>query len=147
MKEQLKKLGMLISAILMITAVGGQALAGGLVDEFDFDTVGFTAPLVIDNQYWPQVAGAIFTYFAETEDGCEWNRVVVTHDTDNIDGVTVRVVLDREWLDESDDCADELDNYPAGFPYGELAEITHDRYAQDDRQHLVLGRAHCLARR
>ena len=136
MKERLKNLGVLISAIFMITVVGGQALAGGLVDEFDFDTVGFTEPLDIDNQYWPQVAGTIYTYFAETEDGCEWNRVVVTHDTDSIDGVTVRVVLDREWLDESDDCADELDNYPTGFPYGELAEITHDWYAQDDSDNI-----------
>lgn len=51
-------------------------------------------------------------------------------------GVTVRVVLDREWLDESDDCADELDNYPTGFPYGELAEITHDWYAQDDSDNI-----------
>lgn len=136
MKERLKNLGVLISAIFMITVVGGQALAGGLVDEFDFDTVGFTEPLDIDNQYWPQVAGTIYTYFAETEDGCEWNRVVVTHDTDSIDGVTVRVVLDREWLDESDDCADELDNYPTGFPYGELAEITHDWYSQDDSDNI-----------
>jgi len=121
-----------VSLVIVLAMSGsGNALAGGLV-EVDFDTVGFTTPLLIDNQYWPQVAGTVSTYFAETDDGCEWNRVDVTYSTDNIDGIAVRVVLDQEWLDESDDCADELDNYPGGFPYGDLAEKTHDWYAQDD---------------
>lgn len=102
------------------------------MQEFDFDTVGFNDPLDIDNQYWPMVAGTIFTYFAETEDGCEWNTVDVTWDDDTIDGVTVRVVLDTEWLDESEDCEDERDNFPTGFPYGDMTEITNDWYAQDD---------------
>ena len=119
--------------ITLIVVASGHTLAGGLVDEFDFDTVGFGDPRDIDNQYWPQVPGTIFTYFAETDDGCEWNRVEVTDDeVTEIDGVAVIVNLDREWIDESDECADELDNYPTGFPYGELAEITLDWYAQDD---------------
>jgi hypothetical protein len=119
-----------------MAVAGGHTLAGGLVDEFDFDTVGFTDPLDIDNQYWPQVAGTIFTYFAETEDGCEWNTVDVTYDEDTIDGVTVRVVLDMEWLDESEDCEDKRVTFPTDFPYGDLTEITNDWYAQDDSDNI-----------
>lgn len=131
MKNLSRKLEIsLLTFSLMIFAGGQQALAGGLV-EFDFDTADFSDSLNIDNMYWPLQAGTIYTYFAETEDGCEWNRLDVTYFTKVVDGVTTRVVLDTEWLDESDDCADELDNYPAGFPYGDMTEITNDWHAQD----------------
>ncbi len=133
MKRRLKYDFLSISAVFLMSVAGGPALAGGLV-EMDFESTDFSNPTVIDNTYWPLEAGTVFTYFAETEDGCEWNRVEVTYGVEVIDGVTARVVLDREWLDESDDCGDKLDQYPTDFPdgYGELAEITHDWYAQDD---------------
>ena len=107
MKSLPKELGgLLVTIILMIVGVG-PALAGGLV-EIDFDATNFPDPAVIDNEYWPLIPGTVFTYFAETEDGCEWNVVDVTHDnTTFIAGVKVVVVLDLEWLDESDECAEE----------------------------------------
>lgn len=133
MKRQLSKFFLFVSAIILMSFTTGPAVAGGLV-EMDFNPDNFSDPLTIDNTYWPLVAGTVFTYFAETEDGCEWNRVEVSYGDKDVDEVTTRVVLDREWIDESEDCADKYDQYPTDFPdgYGELAEITHDWYAQDD---------------
>ena len=142
MKCLLNKLNELLAAICLMTFAGGQVLAGGLV-ELDFDKNNFPDPAVIDNSYWPLIPGTVFTYFAETEDGCEWNVVDVTYDdTTYIAEVKVVVVLDLEWLDESDGCAegdyDPADYDPfdpfneANFPPGDLTEFTFDWYAQDD---------------
>ncbi len=117
-------------ACVLVLALAGTSVsqAGGLV-EFDFYTVGFGDPTTIDNMYWPLTPGTVFTYFAETEDGCEWNTVDVTYDdTKTVNGVPVVVVLDTEWLDESDDCAEVV----YGFPDDEVTEFTYDWYAQDD---------------
>ncbi len=92
-----------------------------------FDADNFDNPMVIDNQYWPQVPGTIFIYKAETPDGCEWSKVTVTNDTKDItvpgqDMITVRVVEDFEYEDE--DCG--------GIVPEELSEKTFDWYGQDD---------------
>jgi len=141
MKGMLNKFGGLIISMMLLTFAGGQILAGGLI-EFEFDKDNFPDPAVIDNTYWPQTPGTVSTYFAETEDGCEWNVVDVTYDdTLYIAEVNVVVVLDIEWLDESEDCS-EADYSPAdydpldpfnedNFPPGELTEFTYDWYAQD----------------
>lgn len=79
---------------------------------------------IIDNQYWPLRAGSTFAYMAETEDGCEYNKLAVTLDTEEItiDGMiyTTLIVRDQEW--ESEDCD------PATAT---LAEDTHDFYGMD----------------
>lgn len=117
-----------ISLLIALAMLGGgNALAGGLV-ELDFNAANFPGSPVIDNEYWPMVPGTVYTYFAETEDGCEWNIVDVT----NLEyvvaaGVNTVVVLDIEWLDESDDCAD----IAYTFPVGDITEFTFDWYAQD----------------
>ena len=133
MEQQLRKFFLFVCAILLLNVTGGVALAGGLV-KMDFDPGIFSNPTTIDNTYWPLEPGTVFTYFAETDDACVWNRVEVTYGTEEIDGVVARVVLDREWVDESEDCGDKTDQYPTDFPagYGALAEITHDWFAQDD---------------
>ena len=120
----------------------GPTYAGGLVD-LDFDTANFSDPRNIDNPYWPLMPGTVFTYFSETDDGCEWNVVDITKDTGtSIAGVDVVVVLDLEWLDESEECAvgdyNPADYDPSdplnedNFPPGDLTEFTLDWYAQDD---------------
>jgi hypothetical protein len=98
-----------------------------------FDADNFDAPLVIDNQYFPQVAGAEFFFKAETPDGCEWSHVRVgpndapdEHPTKDItiggDTLTVRTVADFEYEDEECDGPDP----------DELVEKTFDWYGQDD---------------
>jgi len=79
---------------------------------------------IIINQYWPLPVGATFAYMAETEDGCEYNKLTVTSDTYeiDIDGAiyTTLIVRDQEW--ESEDC---------DVATATLAEDTHDYYAMD----------------
>ena len=67
----------------------------------------------IDNQYLPLVPGTTLVYEGETEDGKEKIEVEVTHETEEILGVTCIVVRDRVWVD------------------GELVEDTFDWFAQD----------------
>lgn len=93
---------------------------------FSFDSDNFPSPLVIDNDFWPQIPGTVFIYKAETPDGCEWSKVTVTNDTKDIsvpgqDTLTVRVVEDFEYEDE--DCG--------GILPEELSEKTFDWYGQD----------------
>lgn len=116
--------------------VGGQTFAGGLYER-DFDPNDFSDSTNIDNLYWPLKPGMEFTYFAETEDGCEWNRVTVTDYTKKILGIDTVVVEDMEWLDEDDEdngyfCAERYENLDYDFPKEDLTEVTDDWYAQDD---------------
>jgi len=81
----------------------------------------------IDNRFWPltPTSGAVsFSYMAETEDGCEYNKLTVTSDTKqlHIDGLTyiARIIRDQAW--ESEDC----DVTTATF-----AEDTEDYYAME----------------
>lgn len=119
-----RRAGMLAGALLLSAALGPQLAAKTIEIEFDADN--FDNPLVIDNQYWPQVPGTTFIYKAETPDGCEESHVTVTNDTKDItiggDTLTVRVVEDFEYEDEDCDGADP----------DELVEKTFDWYGQDD---------------
>lgn len=120
-----RRAGLFAGALLLSAALAPPLAATTL--EFEFDADNFDNPLVIDNQYWPQVVGETFLYKAETPDGCEWSQVTVTNDTKNItipgqDTITVRVVTDFEYEDE--DCG--------GIVPEELAEKTFDWYGQDD---------------
>lgn len=112
--------GIVIAAIAMSIA-SGSALAKTL--EIPLPPPGaFTTD--IDNQYWPFPMGATFAYMAETEDGCEYNKLTVTSDTYviDIDGAlyTTLIVRDQEW--ESEEC---------DVTTATLAEDTLDYYGMD----------------
>ena len=125
-----------LRATLVLTlCASANAMAGGSFAP-EFDPGDFSAPLTIDNPYWPMPPNTAYVYFTETADGCEWDEVDITNTTRHIDGIDTRVVLDRVWLDESESCADQLANYPAGFPYGVLTETTQDYHAQDDNKNI-----------
>jgi len=110
-----------IAAVITMGVASGSAMARTvevpLPGPGDFTTI-------ISNQYWPLPVGATFAYMAETEDGCEYNKLTVTSDTYEIDidgaPYTTLIVRDQEW--ESEDC-DPLT--------ATLAEDTHDFYAMD----------------
>ena len=123
-------------ALLMVFA--GQTLAGGLVDtsyetwqetEFNKDPKDLSR-----NPWWDPSAGPML-YFADGEDGCEWNLVENAGFLENaftggdFTGdyqMDIRVILDREWLDEDVDCEESS---PIA---GDLKELTYDWYAIDD---------------
>lgn len=73
----------------------------------------------IDNQYWPLPIGT-FAYMAETEDGCEYNKLTITGVTEAVNGYMTLVVRDQEW--ESEECDVET---------ATLAEDTLDFYAME----------------
>ena len=129
-------LSLLQSAIACLLVASGASVHAGGLYERDFEDADFSNSTAIDNLYWPLIPGMEFTYFAETDDGCEWNRVTVTDYTKEILGVDSVVVYDEEWLDEEEDCADRYDDYPTGFPFGELTEETDDWYAQDEHDNI-----------
>ena len=68
-------------------------------------------PRPIDNPYLPWPVGASFAYTAETDDGCELNKLTVTGEVRELTidrkGVPTtywaQVIRDQEW--EAEDCA------------------------------------------
>ena len=119
------------AALVLTIFANANAMAGGLFAP-EYNAGDFTTPLDITNKYWPMPVNTTYVYFTETADGCEWDEVDILNQTRSIDGIDARISLDRVWLDESEDCADQLENYPTGFPYGDLTETTQDYFAQDD---------------
>ena len=108
-------------AIIIAVFTMGIASGGALAETLDILLPGsgdFTTS--IDNQYWPLQVGT-FAYMAETEDGCEFNKLTITGGTEIVDGYTTLVVRDQEW--EGEDCED--------VTAATLAEDTHDFYAMD----------------
>lgn len=108
---------------VIATFTSGGAMAANL--EIDFDSAEFTNPTVVNNPYWPLSVGTSHVYAAETEDGCEVNRVTTTSTTkgdfaEPYDGISAIEVEDLEWLSEECD-GDYI-----------LMEKTADWYAQDD---------------
>lgn len=140
---KLKRTGfiVLISFVLLMVAAG-HALAGGLIDtsyETWLDTDFDENPQDLSrNPWWDPSAGPVL-YFADSEDGCEWNLV---EDAGQLDGafsggdftgdyeMDIRVILDREWLDEDVECEESS---PMA---GELKEVTYDWYAIDDSDNI-----------
>jgi len=98
--------------------------------DIGLEEVTFSNPIVIDNPYWPLPEGATFTYFAETQDGCEYDVLTVTPDTRivSVGGTdyTVRIVRDQAWIHEPED---DMECDPT---MALLEEDTRDYYAQDD---------------
>ena len=76
-----------------------------------FDASNFTEG--VQNNYFPLLPGAIYSYRQDTPDGVETDTVEVTHSTKVIAGVTTFVVHDRVYLE------------------GALKEDTFDWYAPD----------------
>jgi len=119
----------------LLSLAGVGAPAGGILD-IGFDEVTFSAPMVVDNPYWPlnpDGASRVFTYAAETEDGCIVDRIFVNNGPAGgpVTGVKmltgpyaalgpVLEVLDIEWIDA--ECSGDLIE----------SEVTFDWYAQDD---------------
>lgn len=129
-----------VAAVFLIIS-GGPAFSGGLVDTSAerFAVDDFTGSQFITNPWWTLTAGDKFLYFAETEDGCAWNLVEVLGTTTfNFDppynGITARVVLDREWVDE--DCIHDNFSDVWNDPDITLDEATYDWYAQDSQENI-----------
>ena len=123
--RNISKAATLASALLGAATIAAPASAGGLVQP-RFDLADFSAPLAIDNRYWPLPAGRRIVYFEAGEDACKVNEFLVTHRTKQdftgiYAGLQARVILDREWLDA--DCDGGRDR---------LLESTFDWHAQDD---------------
>jgi len=127
---------MAVLAIITMGIAAGGAKAGGLLDVDFFTDVTFSAPMTVDNPYWPlnpDGATRTFTYEAETEDGCVINTLFVNGGPPGGPWATSKTltgayaflgevleVLDIEWVDEECD--------------GNLVqtELTFDWYAQDN---------------
>jgi len=111
-----------IIALVTMGIAGGSSSAETL--DISLPGPGVFTTTDIDNQYWPLPLGSTFAYMAETEDGCEYNKLTVTYDTHpvniNAEIYTARIVRDQEW--ESEDC---------DATTATLAEDTHDFYAMD----------------
>jgi len=86
-----------------------------------FGASNFSSPLDINNRYFPLPVGAVWTYKADTSDGCEVDVTTVTSETRSLAGVTTRVVRDKVF--EGETCT----TAPSA-----LAEDTRDHYAQDN---------------
>jgi len=145
MKLRLTTFVTLITTVLLMTVAAGQALAGGLKDtSYDFfSTVGFPADPsdLSDNPWWHPAGAGKVLYFTQTEDECAWNLIedagVLVNGftggdfTGDYNLPFTRVILDREWVDESDDC-DENSFADVWADSENLDEITYDWYAIDD---------------
>lgn len=148
MKERGKKFGVQIFALLVVNFASGQVLAGGLVDTgYDvFNAAVFTAPETISNPWWTVAPGSKTLYYAESEDECQWT---LTEDAgvlmngftgDDFSGdyamSKYRAVLDRSWVDDSEDC-DQHSFQQVWDDMGiQAEETTYDWYAQDDDQNI-----------
>jgi hypothetical protein len=148
MKERNRKNGLLIF-VLILTGLGSEhVLAGGLVDTgYEvFSAAGFTAPEMITNPWWSVAPGSKTLYYAESDDECVWT---LTEDAgvllngfsgDDFSGdyamTSYRAVLDRSWVDDSEDC----DQHSFQEVWDDLGipaeETTYDWYAQDDEQNV-----------
>jgi hypothetical protein len=87
-----------------------EALGGGYYDP-EIDPAEFVG--VIDNPWRPFLPGTTYVYEKQTDEGLQRIEVIVTHETEEILGVTCAVVHDVETLD------------------GVLIEDTFDWFAQD----------------
>lgn len=108
------KASAILSALIFLI---GQSYAGGLVE---LDGVFDSDSNIITNSWWPLSEGATMVYFAEGDDECIVDIVHVLSTTKVVNGVNVREVSDKEFLDE--DC---------NMTGDELLEETLDWYAQD----------------
>jgi len=143
MSNTLKSLTGLLLTTIMLALSGGYAVAGGLVAtaKTDFAAAAWSDPSTIDNIWWTLMEGDKFLYFAEEDEDCIWNLVEVLGESgtgyfgDVYQDTSVRIILDREWVDE--ECVHGMD-VAAVWADDEvdMDEITYDWYAQDDGQNI-----------
>jgi hypothetical protein len=132
------------TTFLMIFAAG-QALAGGLIDTsyeggWTQATFGINSQQLSRNPTWDPTVKVL--YYADSEDGCEWNLVESAGPVPNafkaeLDNgfsgdyeMHIVAILDREWLDEDVDCED------SSPMEGDIMELTYDWYAIDDANNI-----------
>lgn len=115
-----------VFGIVMLLGTGASVAAN---PDIEFDPYDFpAAPAInaINNQYWPLLEGTSFVYFAETDDGCEVNRVTIPNSpakddfAEPYDTIAARPVDDLAWF--SAECDGDY----------VLMEKTTDWFAQDD---------------
>jgi hypothetical protein len=94
--------------------------SGAAVIQIPFKPSNFSHPLQIDNPYFTLKAGMVQVFRAKSDEGCELDRMTITHDTRRLDGVTTRVVHDVVFEDPK--CNGDFSKI----------EDTLDYYAQDD---------------
>jgi len=111
-----------VTAAITMGIASGSAMATTVEVPLPVDPLELTTN--IDNQYWPLQVGT-YAYMAETEDGCEYNKLTIDGGTYTVDGYTVLVVRDQEW--ESEECD------PSSAT---LAEDTLDYYAMDSAKNV-----------
>ena len=79
-----KKINCFSAASIALMTIGFSSVVSAAEYDVDFDPTDFPVDPginTIDNSYWPLLSGTSFVYSAETEDGCEVNRVTVTSNT------------------------------------------------------------------
>jgi len=114
--------------VLAALASGNAFAKGGLVElPLDFDGSSND----ITNDWWPLEPGSRLVYIEEDEDECIIGvldiRTTINQYRTVVDGVNVREVLDREFVDETETCDGDTSN----IGDWELLESTLDWYAQD----------------
>jgi len=137
-----------VIAVISMGVTSGGASAGGLLD-VEFGDVPFSAPLIIDNPYWPlrpdnTYTPRTFTYIGETEDECVIDQISVDDTTygstyaltgGSYAGYIAVQVVDTEWVFEDvDECS--VDLLMGDDPDGAIKEKTLDWYMQDDQQNI-----------
>jgi hypothetical protein len=128
MKHYLKKITMTGIAGMMFVSGGGLMAGGGLVElpgTFNGNSND------IDNSWWPLTPGSRLVYLEEADDECVIGvldiRTTISQYRTVVDGVNVREVWDREFIDDEGDC----DGVLTDIGEWELLESTLDWYAQD----------------
>jgi hypothetical protein len=123
------------TAATLLLATAGSLHAGGLVDTSleRFLAADFSDSADISNPWWTLPAGTSFLYFAEADGECEWNLIEVLeaatdHFGGDYAGTWARIVLDRAWVDDDEECSSKDFAEVAG---AEPEETTYDWYAQD----------------
>lgn len=107
----------------------GPALGGGLVE---LPGIFDNTSNVVDNPWYPLVPGQRSIFIEEDDDECGVIVIDVIATANqsraSVNGVLVREVLDRAYIDESGDYCEDGSGDPGDW---DLVEITLDWYAQD----------------
>jgi hypothetical protein len=103
--------------------------------DIPFDGSSVDTSDLSSNIHWTLTPENTYYYQADSEDGCEFNILLVTKKTFQVgvNDTQNRVVLDREWLLEDVACEDAIDDENSENHIGNaiLMEYTADFYAQD----------------
>src|SRR5574341_790698 len=106
-------IGMIGTIALLLVSMPGTTTPAPAGD-ISFSKAKFSNPLVIDNRYFPLVAGTTFIYEGTEDNKSTYEEFIVTDQTKVILGVETRVVHDTNWIN------------------GKIVEDTFDWFAQDD---------------